>query len=57
MENFCTADQNAFHNHVMSLSDEAFLIIVLMNYSARWYAELTVETKKVSARVAKQNWD
>jgi hypothetical protein len=33
---------------VLSISDKAFLLVVLDNYSARWQAEYANNTKKVS---------
>ena len=48
MEQFCGSDQVAFHKQILTISDEAFLLLVLINYAARWKAEISLENKKVS---------
>jgi len=48
MTRFCTGNGDMFHNHVLSLSDEAFLLLVLLNYSATWMSEIKAEHAKVS---------
>ena len=41
MKAFCTTtDIKAFGRHVLSVSDEAFIILVLVNSSPRWMAEI-----------------
>ena len=48
MEQYCGADQSAFHLNLFSISDEAFMLLVLLNYAAQWKAELHVEHQQVS---------
>lgn len=45
----CTTDQKLWQQHVLSVSDEAFLVLVLLNYSKRWYAEISRDMQKVGA--------
>ena len=45
----CTTDQKLWAQHVLSVSDEAFLILLLLNYSSRWYAETRREAQKVGS--------
>ena len=48
MRAFCTTnDTKAFAKHVLSVSDEAFIILVLVNASPRWMAEIIRSEKKV----------
>ena len=42
-----TDDPKEFGKHVLTLSDEAFLLLVLINYSAHWYSEIQKKTKEV----------
>lgn len=42
-----TTDRKMWAEKILSISDEAFLLLVLLNYSKRWSAELLRETKKV----------
>ena len=51
MSQYCGSDQLAFHEHILTISDEAFLLLVLINYAARWKAELNIEHKKVSQQL------
>ena len=46
----CTTDLKLFNAHVLSVSDEAFLLLVLINGGARWMAEIKREFGKVSCR-------
>jgi hypothetical protein len=32
--------------HVLTLSDEAFLLLVLINYSAHWYSEIQKKQRR-----------
>ena len=41
------ADLKSFNQHVLSISDEAFLVLVLINAGARWMAEVKRELGKV----------
>ena len=45
----CTTDQKLWQQHVLSVSDEAFLVLVLLNYSRRWFAEKMRDIQKVGA--------
>ena len=48
MKAYCgTDDPKEFGKHVLTLSDEAFLLLVLINYSAHWYSEIQKKTKEV----------
>jgi hypothetical protein len=47
----CTTDAKLFNAHVLSVSDEAFLLLVLINSGARWMAEIKRESGKVRAIV------
>ena len=40
-----------FQEHVFLVSDEAFLLTVLYNYSANWMTEIVIRNAKVSAFV------
>jgi hypothetical protein len=44
----CGSNNRTFERFVLSISDEAFLLVVLENYSARWQAEYANDIKKVS---------
>ena len=48
MEQHCGADQSTFHLNLFSISDEAFMLLVLLNFAARWKAELHAEHQQVS---------
>jgi hypothetical protein len=51
MKAYCGTDHpKEFGKHVLTVSDEAFLLIVLINYSAHWYSEIQKKTKDVSVR-------
>ena len=43
----CTTDQKLWAQHVFSISNEAFLVLVLLNYSKRWFAEKLRDIQKV----------
>lgn len=48
MQMFCTThDTKAFAKHVLTVSDEAFIILVLINASPRWMAEIIRAESKV----------
>jgi hypothetical protein len=40
-----------FQQQVLSISDEAFLLTVLYNYSANWMSEIVIKNAKVSTFV------
>jgi hypothetical protein len=47
MKAYCgTDDPKEFSNHVLTLSDEAFLLLVLINYSANWYSEIQKKQRR-----------
>ena len=48
MAAYCGDNQHNFQEHVLTISDEAFLLLVLVNYVACWTAEFQLETKMVS---------
>ena len=47
MTQYCGDNASNFHEYVLSISDEAFLLLVLINYSATWMAEIEDEYRKV----------
>ena len=47
MRDFCRTDDAVFERHVLSISDEAFLLVVLINYAPRWHVENANEIKEV----------
>ena len=49
MNRFCnTSDTKMWSHRILSVSDEAFLLLVLINYTKRWIAEIPRKTKQVS---------
>ena len=40
-----------FNQRVLSISDEAFLLVVLYNYSANWMSEIVIKNAKVRTLV------
>jgi hypothetical protein len=53
MEQNCGDNAQNFHRHVLSISDEAFLLLVLYNYSATWFGEIKNEHRKVCLNTGK----
>jgi hypothetical protein len=47
MAKYCGDNEQNFQEHVLTISDETFLLLVLLNYAARWSAEVHLETKMV----------
>jgi len=47
MKQYCGENADNFHNYVLSISDEAFLLVVLINYTATWMSEIAAEHRKV----------
>lgn len=47
MRDYCRTDDVVFERHVLSISDEAFLLVVLLNYAPRWHVEYVNEIKEV----------
>ena len=50
MEQFCGDNNDNFQTYVLSVSDEAFLLLVLINYGPTWFSEIMLERHKVSKR-------
>ena len=44
----CGSNSCLFERHVLLISNEAFLLVVLVNYLTRWKAEYEHDIKKVS---------
>jgi hypothetical protein len=42
-----TSDRKVWSQKILSVSDEAFLLLCLLNYAKRWYAESAREARKV----------
>jgi hypothetical protein len=47
MTRHCQDGAAAFNDQVFSISDEAFLLLVLLNYTETWMSELASEQSKV----------
>lgn len=48
MENHCaTTDRKVWSKKILSISDEAFILLCLINYGKRWFAELVKAEKMV----------
>ena len=48
MEQFCGDNNDNFQTYVLSVSDEAFMLLVLINYGPTWMSEIMIEHYKVS---------
>jgi hypothetical protein len=48
MAAYCGSSNRFFERFVLSISDEAFLLVVLDNHSARWQVEYANNIKKVN---------
>jgi hypothetical protein len=48
MNNHCGDSSALFNDFVFSVSDEAFLLVVLLNYTATWMLELKANQTKLS---------
>jgi hypothetical protein len=48
MAEYCGNNKQNFQEHVLTISDETFLLLVLLNYTACWLAEVHLEAKMVS---------
>ncbi|KAI2497521.1 hypothetical protein MHU86_16975 [Fragilaria crotonensis] len=46
MTQYCGDNAANFQEYILSISDEAFLLLVLINYSATWMAEIEEEHRK-----------
>ena len=51
MMQYCGDNAPYLHECVLSISDEAFLLLVLIHYSATWMAEIEDEYCKVSCLI------
>ena len=49
MAAYCGSNNSFFELFVLSISNEAFLSVVLDNYAACWQAEFATDIKKVSS--------
>jgi hypothetical protein len=49
VERYCGNNATFFNDRVLSSSDEAFLLVVLINYSAEWMWKIEMETTEVRA--------
>ena len=47
MTQYCGDNLHNFQTYVLSISDEAFLLLMLIKYSATWMAEIEDEQRKV----------
>ena len=48
MENHCgTTDRKVWSKKILSISDEAFILLCLINYGKRWFGELVKAEKMV----------
>jgi glycine cleavage system aminomethyltransferase T len=47
MTQYCRDSGGLFNDFVFSQSDEAFLLLVLLNYTETWMSEFTHEQSKV----------
>jgi hypothetical protein len=48
MAKYCGDNQDNLQEYVLTISDEAFMLLVLVNYAARLAAELQMENTMVS---------
>jgi hypothetical protein len=58
MRRYCGTSDDLFHHHVLSKSDEAFWLLVLINYSAgHWLSERQItKSKKVKRIKCTSEW-
>ena len=47
MARYCGDSAALFNDFVFSMSDEAFMLLVLLNYTETWMSELAREQSKV----------
>lgn len=47
MTRYCGNNEQQFNDHVLSISDEAFLLVVLFNYTETWMSEVEQNISKV----------
>lgn len=55
MRRYCGSSNDLFHHHVLSKSDEAFLLLVLINYTGYWLSEMEITKSKVRLCVCVDN--
>jgi hypothetical protein len=48
MAKYCGDNQDNLQEYVLTISDEAFMLLVLVNYAVHWAAELQLENTMVS---------
>ena len=48
MAKYCGSNEQNFQEHVLTISDETILFLVLLNEAARWSAEVHLETNMIS---------
>jgi hypothetical protein len=51
MRRYCGASDDLFNHHVLSKSDEAFLLLVLINYTGYWLSEMQLKKSTVRSFV------
>ena len=51
MNHHCEDNVSLFNDGVLSISDTAFLLVVLCNYSANWMLEIMIKNIKVRSLV------
>jgi hypothetical protein len=47
MRRYCGASDDLFHHHILSKSDEAFLLLVLINCTGYWLSEMQIKKSTV----------
>ena len=47
MRRYCGASEDLFHHHVLSKSNEAFLLLVLINCTGYWLSEMQIKKSEV----------
>ena len=57
MEKYCGNNASVFNDRVLSLSDEAFLLVVLINYSAEWMWKIEMEMTEVRNIKNRDMWN
>jgi hypothetical protein len=55
MMRYCGNSASLFNDFVFSISDEAFVLLVLLNYTETWMFELELEQSKVRKQLWKTN--
>ena len=47
MRRYCGASEDLFHHHVLSKNNEAFLLLVFINYTGYWLSEMQIKKSEV----------